>query len=138
MMEEKAPPACSPLSTASRACSRGSRRKSESLMGGSLSRPRLTASSSLRNNSRLDCVCRDTGCAGLFMGLTPGKCSYGYMCLLNRPAAVDHQHMANHHIGKGTGEKQNGAYQVLGLIPSSAGKHLVGRPFFVSGPFEDV
>src|ERR1700677_4587551 len=58
--------------------------------------------------------------------------------LVDRPATIDHQHVANDHIGEGAGEKQHCTHQVLGLIPSSPRNHLLGSPFFVAWPFQNV
>ena len=58
--------------------------------------------------------------------------------LVDSPAAIDHQHVAHHHIGEGAGEKQHGTHQVLRLIPSSPRNHLLRGPFFVSWPFQNV
>src|SRR5579859_3998057 len=86
MIEEKAPPAWRPLSTASRLCSRVSRRMSESLMASSFRMPWRTAKSSLRKNSRLHRSRRTVVYVGFF--IIPSR------WLLADPAAIDIQRLA--------------------------------------------
>src|SRR5262249_32335135 len=51
--------------------------------------------------------------------------------LLDCPAAIDHQHVSDHHVGQRTREKKHRTHKVLRLIPSARGNCLVGGPFLV-------
>src|SRR5690606_25169627 len=58
--------------------------------------------------------------------------------LMDRPPAVDHQHVADDHVRQVAREEQDGADQVARLVPASDRQHLLGGPFAVAGPLEDV
>ena len=52
---------------------------------------------------------------------------------MDRPAAVNHQHVTHDHVRQVARQEQHRADQIVRLIPSSDGQHLGGRPFLVPG-----
>ena len=47
---------------------------------------------------------------------------------VNGPAAVDHQHVPDDHVGQVARQKQHRADEILGLIPAAGGQHLRRSP----------
>src|ERR1700674_4496409 len=128
MIDEKAPPAWRPLSTASRLCSRVSRRMSESLMASNFRIPWRTAKSSLRKNSRLNRSRRTVVYAGFF--IIPSR------RLLTDPAAIDIQRLPGYVLRLIRGEKCSHGSNLLRLtgpaqrnLAHHSGEHAGVRMF---------